>query len=1427
MKNQLPIIAVGASAGGLGACRALLKDMPYDLPAAVILILHLDPTHQSMMVDLLVDHTALTVVQASDGLAVQQGHLYVIPPGVFLSVEVGVLHLTEPAGGKSVRLPFDVLLRSVAQDSAAAASACIVLSGTGTDGTAGLAEIHAAGGLVIAQDPKDAEYPGMPESAINTGFVDHILPIEQIVQAVEGFLEAAPVTKRAASAKASVSDVPCSELPPAAAYDELFAFVGKNAAQDLSLYKRGTMERRVARRMSLGGFSLKDVPLYLETLRKEPEELEQLTADLLIHVTSFFRDPKAFDHLAARAIPDLLAEAPEDRPLRIWVAGCSTGEEAYSLGILCLEALEKTKSTRRIQILASDIDPDAITAARAGFFPKEIESMVSAERLAQYFVFDNGGWRVTSALRDTIVFTVADLLLDPPFSRIDLVSCRNVMIYLGPEAQKRVVARCCFALRPGGLLLLGAAEMPGPSDSCFALENKSARLWRRVGKSQSVDLNFAAGKREEAVGADTTKPVRQSTLAEICRRVLLKNYAPAAVLINAKLECLFMLGPTEKYLRVGQGLPDKSIANMLPKVLRARFRAAAAGCTAETPVVNVLASRILGTTGFDIAIHAISSGAEPLMLACFIDVPPALAAHPHSRGETRADLDKDDLEADLEATRSDLSDALRELEQEVEAHSADAAEALSLNEEFQSTNEELLASKEELQSLNEELTALNSQLQETLERHRTTADDLQNVLYSTDVATLFLDMDLNIRFFTPSARNIFNVIPSDVGRPLSDLASVSADPELIADSRLVLDASGPQEREVHEGGDRWFMRRVQPYLAEGRRVEGVVITYVDITERKRINAGLEASTEEAERATRAKSRFLAAASHDLRQPLQAMALLHSLLARQKRSVEGARLAHLMDQTLHSMTGMLDSMLDVNRIESGVVQPNMRRVAIGPIMQTLADEFRSQCELKNLKLRFVPCKSWVRTDPQLLEQMLRNLMSNAVKYTPHGKILLGCHRSGPNLKIMVCDTGIGVSRSEIETIFEAYQQGENATALAGAGLGLGLSIVQRLGQLMEYPVSVRSIEDKGSTFAISLPLAIADEADALTFAKDKEVRQTGTVVLIEDLDHLRDLLEEVLVKEGHKVLAFADAKSAIEWASGDVDMPDFVLADYDLHGKTSGLELVQKLTEVLGGTVPSIILTGDITTKTMQSISASSSIQFSKPVIPEVLLFRISDMMRKDRGAQGGRDDPVTAGAKQVYIIDPNPIVRESMRRLFETEGLVVDTFMHAEGFLAVPRPQGPGSLLVDSHLPGMDGITLIKQLRDENSELAAIMLTGHGEASTAVAAMKAGASDLIEKPVSAAQLLETLRNATPPGKVNRGRAGARKVAQAKFSRLTKRENDVLVRVLKGEPNKIIAAELGINQRTVENHRAAVMRKTGADSLAALVRLALLADMQPA
>jgi two-component system, chemotaxis family, CheB/CheR fusion protein len=812
---DFPVVAIGASAGGLDALRGLLAALPAANGMAFILVQHLDPTHKSMMVDLLVGRTSMTVRQATDGMLIERDQLYIIPPGSYLSVASGALHLSRPQARHGARLPFDFLLHSIA-DEYGARAICVILSGTGADGSLGLKAVKEKCGLVIAQDPDEAGYDGMPRSAIATGAVDLVLPLAEIPAALVKYDRRIGLTR--------AHD---GSLPQDAEHgwlSELIELLRARTNHDFRLYKPGTLQRRIERRMAMAAIETDNTDRYLEILRSDTGELDLLAKDLLINVTSFFRDPKVFDLLAKQIIPDLVRSHTPDQPVRIWIAGCSTGEETYSLAMLFREEITTSKRNIKLQVFASDVDPDAVAGAREGLYPEAIEADISPERLVRFFSKEGNCYRVLPELRAAVVFTVQDVLADPPFSRIDLVSCRNLLIYLRSEAQAKVVSLFHFSLRENGILLLGSSETAGDVNGRFEVIAKSERLYRRIGHRRPGEFSFAmsAGEDTRALARQgqghTTS--RQTALAELCRRLVIETYAPAAVLVNRKYECLYSLGPTDRYLRVASGYPTHDLLAMARHGMRTRLRSAIQQASQENLRIIIAGGRVNHngyTASFNIDVQPVLNEDEELLLICFVDEPKheqkcGGPTRPGNAPQVAA------LEQELAATKTELRGAIRSLEVSVEEHRAVNEEALSVQEEYQSTNEELVTSKEELQSLNEELTALNSQLQETLERQRTTSNDLQNVLYSTDVATLFLDTDLNIRFFTPATKALFRVIASDVGRPLADLTSLAADSALLADAETVLRTRVPLEREIEARSGAWYIRR---YCRTGPRMAGL------------------------------------------------------------------------------------------------------------------------------------------------------------------------------------------------------------------------------------------------------------------------------------------------------------------------------------------------------------------------------------------------------------------------------------------------------------------------------------------------------------------------------------------------------------------------------------------------------------------------------
>ncbi|OYQ36696.1 histidine kinase [Niveispirillum lacus] len=1416
----MDIVAIGASAGGLEAASRFVEALGDGGGACFILVQHLDPNHDSLLVDLLAVHTAMRVWQATDGMELLPGQVIVIPPGAYLSVIDGRLHLTAPPRGQGTRLPFDFLLASLARDFGSRV-VCVVLSGTGTDGSHGLRAVRTAGGLVIAQDPAEAGYEGMPRSAMATGLVDHVLPVAAMPEVIRNRHR----TDTAASKRMEED----ADNGLAAIIDLLRT----HTPYDFTLYKQGTLRRRIDRRMSMAGIAADGLPEYLELLRRDPAERDNLAKDMLINVTEFFRDPKVFELLAAAVIPGLIRGRSTDNHLRLWVAGCSTGEETYSLAILFLEQIALAGLAMKLQLFASDVDPDAIVTAREGWYPASIAENVSADRLARFFIADGGGYRVTQELRAHVIFTVQDVLADPPFSRLDFISCRNLLIYLMPEAQARVLALFHFALRDGGFLLLGGAEtvLPTASDR-FEIVSKPARLFRHVGRSKPGDFSFlmSTGDGVRALPRIGTGPgpSRQNALAELCRQLVMRDYAPAAILINRSHDCLYSLGPTDHFLRVPSGHPTQDLLAMTPPGLSVKLRAAIQQAHQEKAKITIQGGQMRrdgDIMEFSIAVHPVTHEGENLMLVCFIDEPRPAGAQ--NKAPLSANGQTGNLARELDHTRAELEAAIRNLELAGEEQKAVTQEALSINEEYQSANEELLTSKEELQSLNEELTALNSQLQETLDQQRTTSNDLQNVLYSTDVATIFLDLELAIRFFTPATRSLFSILPSDVGRPLADLSSLAADGDLFADAQSVLKLRVPMEREIEARSGAWYLRRVLPYLTRDDQVEGVVITFVDITERRRVAEALRTAKRQAEMANRGKSHFLAAASHDLRQPLQTLILLQGILAGRIQADKDRELLDRIGETIGAMSGMLNALLDINQIEAGVIATELSRFPINDLLTRMRDEFSYHAHARGLALRVVPCGVQVFSDRRLLEQMVRNLLSNALKYTRQGKVLLGCRRRAGGISIEIWDTGIGVPEAEQQAIFEEHHQIIQADGKPGNGLGLGLSIVRRLSGLLNHPVRVRSVPGKGSVFAIdTFADPQAQEVPVLLTPDglEQEVTTPGNILVVEDDPEVGDLLCTLLRDAGHRVLLAVDAPSAQRQIAREVFRPDLLLVDFNLPGGTNGLDLLTALRRDLHRAVPGLLLTADISTETLRAIALRNELQLHKPVDPANLLRTIQRMLSMPPLSARMPEPRVEAvEGVTIHIIDDDALLRNSVHQALEGQGWHLVDHASAEDFLAERQQTGRGCLLIDAYLPGMGGIDLLHHLRQTGVMTPAIVMTGSSDVPVAVAAMRAGAADFIEKPVSQPELVASIGLALERAEDGSKLATWHQDAAEHLAGLTARQRQIMTMVLAGHPSKNIATDLGISQRTVEHHRAAIMRRTGARSIPALARIALLAD----
>jgi two-component system CheB/CheR fusion protein len=1426
-QDRFLIVGIGASAGGLDVFRKFFDVMPADSGMAFVLVQHLDPSHDSLVAELLSGHTKMKVCQAVEGMPVAPDCVYVIPPGASLAIINNSFHLSPSEKGHGARFPFDFLLQSLAEQVRERAVG-IVLSGNGTDGSIGLKSIHNRGGFIISQEPAEASFDGMPQSAIETGLVDRVLPVAKIPNALIAYsrwLSQNGILRP--DEKAAASDH----------HDEMTRIIEllrANSMYDFTLYKRGTLERRVSRRMAMSGIHHDNLNLYLEMLEDNPDEIGALAKDLLINVTNFFRDPDTFELLADKIVPAMIEKAVPGVPLRIWSIGCSSGEEAYSIVMIFLEQIAALKRPISIQVFASDIDPDAIDTARQGLYPHTIAADVSPERLARFFTVDEAGYRVSQRLRDSVIFTVQDVLTDPPFSRIDMVSCRNLLIYLLADAQAKVFSLIQFALTDHGVLLLGASEALGKSEDWFETVFKQERIYRRI-PGQTKRFYDVTSITNRELRSEPFKDVshilpRQTFLANLSRRLVLEAFAPASVLVNAERQCVFTLGDTSHYLRVVPGHPTDDIMAMTHDDVRGHLRTAISQAEKTSERIEVEGGRIKRdgkTFSFNISVQPVRDDGGNLLLICFVETPETATDQPGD-GSQKDSSRVMDLEKELAAKKIELATALYNIEIFAEAQTTVNAEALSVNEEFQATNEELLTSKEELQSLNEELSTLNAQLQETLERHQRTSNDLQNVLYSADVATIFLDTDLNIRFFTPAARAVFNIIEGDIGRPLSDLSPLSGDQELLGNSKSVLTDEMPREQEIQAIEGKWFNRRILPYRTSDSQVDGVVISYHDITQQKHAAKSLETARHLAEMSNAKKSEFLAAASHDLRQPLQTLLLLHGLLEPIVTDDKAKKLVARIGMTLASMSSMLDVLLDINRIDAGVIKVGKAEFEIGDLLKRLGYEFTYHAEAKNLEFRVVACRSHIVSDPALLEQMLRNLLANALKFTKDGKILLGCRRNGTKLRIQIWDTGVGIDNREIDTIFNEYHQLDAADGDADhRGLGLGLAIVKRMVNLLGHRIDVASHVNKGTVFSLEVDLAEGgDDRDAVVPAASSLVPEGAlpaasyNILLIEDEPDILELFERSFRDAGHMVRTARNSASATRMLAAATAPPDIIIADYNLTDRTNGLRLALTFREKFGHDIPIIILTGDIATNTLRRIAQEGCMHIHKPVAPRDLEQAIRRLVNGAMRWQKSDKPLLSEDTAVISVIDDDSLLLEKLRSILEAKlSEIVNVYPSCEAFLEDYEPGGKQCLILDAYLPGMNGIKLLHQLRKSGDNLPTIVITGLSDTQIAVDAMKAGALNFIEKPVN----MDELYDSVSLGLDQAGDMALRNLYLEDFgkrySTLTARQVEVMDLVLLGHPSKNIAADLGISQRTVENHRATIMTKTGSKSLPALARFA--------
>jgi len=837
-EEALCVVGIGASAGGLEPLEKFFDRLPPNAGAAFVIVQHLDPARKSLMAELLSHHTEMTVVQAEHRTLLKPNTVYVNPPAKHLSLFHGELHLSSPDKEQEVRFPIDHFFRSLAEDKGPR-GVCILLSGGGTDGTLGLKAVKAAGGMTMVQEESTAKHSGMLRSAIATGSVDHVLPIEEMPKELLGYFRHPYLMKRETEEEA-VEPTFLDRL------DKIFMLIRSQTGHDFSLYKRNTICRRVQRRMAVHEFT--KITDYLRYLQQNRAEVDAFCKEFLIGVTNFFRDPEGFDALK-RVIPPLFERRDADNPIRIWDAGCSTGEEAYSLAILLSEEMEQLGRHYKVQIFATDIDEEALEFARAGLYPESIAVDVSPLRLLRFFDKEGNSYRVKKHLREMIIFAKQDLIKDPPFSRLDLVVCKNLLIYLNAALQKKILPLFHYTLNPEGYLMLGPAETIGEHANLFSLTDKKWKIFRKKHAPRLfVEFPEARPPAEgvELHGKKRKESLPKVNLSHIADQILLDEYAPPSVIVNEKFEILHFRGRTGPYLELPTGEASFNILKMINEQLRIELRSAIH--KAFTKREKVIHPEIRIEVGgkvrtIRLTVQPFQKEMEGLAMVIFEEVTASLSGSLHPQEtDMPAQIDQRmlDLEHELNATKESLQTTIEELETSNEELKSTNEELQSTNEELQSANEELETSKEELQSINEELVTVNSELQNKIDELSQANNDMMNLLSSTEVGTIFLDNALRIKRFTPAATKVIHLIPSDIGRPIGHIAANFVHENLGRDIEQVLRTLVFKQTEVQTREREWYLMKILPYRTVENRIDGVIISFMNITDLKKSNLAREA-----------------------------------------------------------------------------------------------------------------------------------------------------------------------------------------------------------------------------------------------------------------------------------------------------------------------------------------------------------------------------------------------------------------------------------------------------------------------------------------------------------------------------------------------------------------------------------------------------------
>lgn len=1072
------IVCIGASAGGMEAIHELFDNLPADTGFSFIVIQHLSSDHKSLMAELLTKHTTMRVLEASENTIVKPNCVYVIPNNRNITIHNRMLLLSGKEQGRTPNMPIDIFLHSLAGDIGDKAIA-IILSGTGTDGTRGVAEIKRAGGLVFVQDPTTAKFDGMPYSAISSGQIDFILSPESIAEEL--------VAQHMKPPAAVIVDALPVETEPV--LTDILNLIKSKTGFDFRLYKRPTIIRRLTRRMAFNNCSLAE---YLALLRQNAEEIELLVKEFLVGVTRFFRDESAFEELKLKVIPEILKNKNPQEPIKIWVAGCSTGEEAYSLAILLREHLDRSHMTNDVKIFGSDINRDALEFASRGLYGPAIINQVPANVLGKYFIKEDGKYRVVSPLRKMIVFSHHDLVKDPPFGKIDLVCCRNMLIYVSPELQKRILAIFNFAMRLGGYIFLGPSENIGILKDNMVEVSKKWKIYRKVKPAKPLILEPASYTESPArrLASPPLTPDRsRRNLIEGVLNNVMEQFSIAGVLVDKDCLIIETFGNYTKYVHLPEKKFDNNLLKMLPPkpsiLLGANFRKAIAN--QENITLNKLR--------FDTIDEEVSitikpfSDQHPVALIIFSGPEPgknnpiSKKTEPHR--SQKPTFDGKDL-TDITILQQELSETKEVLQKAIEEAETTNEELQSANEELISANEELQSANEELQSLNEELHTVNAENQLRIKQIMELNDDLNNYFASSDIGQVFLDSNLLIRKYTPQATVLINLIETDVGRPITHISNNIPYPDLSRDINYVLKHSAPLVKSLRIKNNTWYQLKIMPYLREGKTMDGVVLTFVDITamkkaekELKTANRKLHELNDNLLRSNKELEQFAYITSHDLQEPLRKIQTFVDLIQRSHHDAD--TVARYLEKISHCASRMSLLITDVlsyarlTRTDEAMMETDLNAVLenIKTDLEFLIDERKAKITSVNLPV--------VKGYPRQLQQLFANLIGNSLKFCDsQPQIHIDCeHVSQEKVhsvkeldhrrqyyQLSVRDNGIGFDPQYAEKVFTIFQRLNNKKEYKGTGIGL--SLCKRIVENHHGSIHASSVPGEGSTFTVYLP-----------------------------------------------------------------------------------------------------------------------------------------------------------------------------------------------------------------------------------------------------------------------------------------------------------------------------------------------------------------------